>query len=125
MNIDIYWDVQRQEALICSFAHDWTWHECREAMQVVMYMQDGVDMDVRYIYDLTESTLTTRACLNRMKKLLNLPIHPSPEQIIIVDKAYRLNMLQTMLSPIINTMANVTFATDIHEARKLLATPQL
>ena len=120
MNIDIKWDNHNRNALICEFKGDWTWHECREAMQVMMYMQDGSGVTVSHIYDLSNSTLTTRACINRLQKLLNLEMSPAPEQIVIVDKSIRLHTIQDMLGSIVDSWGTVHFAQDLSDARSVL-----
>jgi hypothetical protein len=120
MNIDIKWDQQKRDALVCEFTGDWTWHECREAMQVMLYMQDGSGMSVNHIYDLSNSTLTTRACINRLQKLLKLEINPAPENIVIIDKAIRLHTIEDMLSNIVKGWGTVHFAQDIDNARHVL-----
>ena len=120
MNIDIKWDSHNRTALVCEFKGDWTWHECREAMQVMVYMQDGSGMTVNHIYDLSHSTLSTRACINRLQKLLNLEISPAPEHIVIVDKGIRLHTIEDMLSSIVESWGTVHFAEDLSDARSVL-----
>jgi hypothetical protein len=122
MNIDIRWDNQNHKALICEFKGDWTWHECREAMQVMVYMQDGSGMTVHHIYDLSNSTLSTRACINRLQKLLKLEISPAPERIVIVDKAIRLHTIENMLGGMVQSWGKVHFAEDLSDARSVLQT---
>jgi hypothetical protein len=120
MNIDIKWDNHHRNALICEFKGDWTWHECREAMQVLMYMQDGSGMAVNHIYDLSNSTLTTRICINLLQKLLKLEMSPAPEHIVIVDKSIRLHTIADMLGSIVNSWGTVHFAEDLSNARTVL-----
>jgi hypothetical protein len=120
MNIDIKWDNHHRNAIICEFNGDWTWHECREAMQVMMYMQDGSGMTVNHIYDLSNSTLTTRACINRLQKLLNLEMNPAPEHIVIIDKAIRLHTIEALLGGIVKSWGTVHFAEDLSDARSVL-----
>jgi hypothetical protein len=124
MNIDIRWDSQKRDALVCEFKGDWTWHECREAMQVMMYMQEGSGLGVYHIYDLSKSTLAPRACLNRLQKLLQLEIDPAPRQVVIVDKDYRANMLQEMLSGIAAPLG-LQFVSSVDAARLALSEPEL
>lgn len=120
MNIDIKWDNQNNKALVCEFSGDWTWHECREAMQVLVFMQDGAGASVNHIYDLSNSTLTMRACLNRLQKLLKLEMNPAPQNIVIVDKGIRLHTLEDMLHSMVQHRGTVHFAEDMHSARTLL-----
>jgi hypothetical protein len=124
MNIDIRWDSQKRNALICEFKGDWTWHECREAMQVMLYMQEGFGLAVDHIYDLSRSTLAPRACVNRLHKLLQLAIDPAPRQVVIVDKDYRANMLNEMLSSIA-TPLGLQFVSSVDAARQALLEPEL
>ena len=124
MNIDIRWDNQKRDALVCEFKGDWTWHECREAMQVMMYMQEGSGLEVDHIYDLSKSTLAPRALLNRLQKLLQLEIHPAPRQVVIVDKDYRANMLNEMLNGIA-TPLGLQFVGSVDDARRALVEPEL
>lgn len=120
MGINIAWDKQLKHMLICQFEGVWTWHQCREALQVVMYMQEGATQPITYVYDLTDSTLETRACLNRLQKLLNLSLQPSPERIVIVDKSLRLTSLETMLQTTATAEGNVYFAEDLSGARSII-----
>lgn len=120
MNIDIKWDNHNRKALVCEFSGDWTWHECREAMQVMLYMQDGSGMSVNHIYDLSNSTLTTRACINRLQKLLKLDMNPAPEKIVIIDKAVRLHTIEDMLRNVVKSWGVVHFAEDLSDARSAL-----
>jgi hypothetical protein len=122
MNIDIRWDSKKHDTLICEFKGDWTWHECREAMQVMLYMQEGLVVD--HIYDLSHSTLAPRACLNRLQKLFQLTIDPAPRQVVIVDKDYRANMLSEMLSGIA-TPLGLQFVSSVEAARQALLEPEL
>jgi hypothetical protein len=124
MNIDIRWDNQKRDALVCEFKGDWTWHECREAMQVMMYMQEGSGLEVDHIYDLSKSTLAPRACLNRLQKLLQLEVSPAPRQVVIVDKDYRANMLNEMLSSIAAPLG-LQFVSSVDAARLALSEPEL
>ena len=119
MNIDIRWDKQKRDTLICEFNGDWTWHECREAMQVMLYMQEGIGMEVDHIYDISNSSLATRVCVKRMKQLLNLGLHPAPRQIVIVDKDYRAGMLEAMLGSITEPLG-IQFMGSIDKARRSL-----
>lgn len=119
MNIDIHWDYQNRETLICEFSGDWTWHECREAMQVMSYMQDGSTFAADYVFDLSQSTLTSRACLNRLKKLLNMQIEPTPRHIVIVDQFHRSRMMETMLSSIAHALG-IQFVDSLSQARRML-----
>lgn len=121
MKIDIQWDHPNSPALLCRFTGDWSWHECREAMQVISFMQseDGQHTPIHCIYDLTASTLNPRASLNRLQKLLNLSMHPAPESIVIVDKSYRVGTLEAMLSTITNTMGNIYFEDSLNRARRI------
>ncbi len=109
MSIDVKWIDQKQQILICEFHGEWTWHDCREAIQGMLYLQEGVQMPVHFVYDLTESTLPARACLSLMQKLLTLEIQPAPDQIVIVDKSYRLSTLSDMLAAITNPAGNIHF----------------
>lgn len=120
MGINISWDIYQKNTLVCQFNGIWTWHQCREAMQVVMYMQDGLSQPIAYIYDLTNSTLETRACLNRVQKLLQLQLQPAPQQIIIVDKPMRLTSLETMLRRTAQAEGNLHFAENLTAARRLI-----
>jgi len=120
MSINVDWDVEKKETLVLEFSGEWSWHECREAMQVVMYMNDGSEGSINHIYDLSESALTTRACLTHLQKLLKLELNPAPEKIIIVDKAFRVHMLEDMLVSITRSAQNIHFAEDLESARKLL-----
>lgn len=120
MNIDIQWDRPNSEALLCRFTGQWTWHECREAMQMVMYMQENAGLPVTCIYDLTGSTLSPRASLNRLNKLLSLSIDPQPARIIVVDKSYRVGTLEAMLKHVTCTMEHVYFEDELRRARRLV-----
>jgi hypothetical protein len=122
MNIEIRWDTKKHDALICEFKGDWTWHECREAMQVMLYMQEGLQVD--HIYDLSQSTLAPRACVNRLHKLFQLTIDPAPRQVVIVDKDYRANMLNEMLSGIAAPLG-LQFVSSVDAARQALLEPEL
>jgi hypothetical protein len=122
MNIEIRWDTKKHDALICEFKGDWTWHECREAMQVMLYMQEGLQVD--HIYDLTQSTLAPRACVNRLHKLFQLTIDPAPRQVVFVDKDYRANMLNEMLSGIAAPLG-LEFVSSLDAARQVLLEPEL
>jgi hypothetical protein len=88
-------------------------------MQVMLYMQDG-GVSVDHIYDLSNSTLSTRACLNRLQKLLKLEVNPAPENIVIIDKSMRLHTLKDMLGNIVNSWGTVHFAEDLSNARSVL-----
>ncbi len=124
MNIDIRWDTQKRDALICEFKGDWTWHECREAMQVMLYMQEGLGMAVDHIYDISNSTLATRPVVKRMQKLLRIGLNPAPRQIVIVDKEYRANMLRIMLGSLTEPLG-IEFVESITTARDVLNQPYL
>ena len=119
MNVDIHWDYQNRELLVCEFHGDWTWHDCREAMQVMSYMQDGLNFAVDYVFDLTDSTLASRACLERMKKLLNTQMEPAPRHIIIVDQYTRSRMMETMLSTVVHALG-IQFVETLPQARRAL-----
>lgn len=119
MNIDIRWDKQKTDTLICEFNGDWTWHECREAMQVMLYMQEGFGMEVDHVYDVSNSTLATRTLVKRMKKLLAMNLHPAPRQIVIIDQDYRAGMLEAILGNITHPLG-IDFAGTLSEARNAL-----
>lgn len=119
MNIDIRWDKQKRDVLICEFNGDWTWHECREAMQVVLYMQEGFGMAVDLVYDFTNSNLKTRPCVKRIQKLLSMSLHPAPKHIVIVDNDIRSHMLEGMLRHITEPIG-VEFTTSVEQARRIL-----
>lgn len=121
MNIDIQWDQHSNHTLVCSYRDEWTWHECREAMQNMVYLQDGFEASVvNHIYDFSDSTLPSRASLNLIQKLLNAPRNPAPKYIILVDKSHRLNMLIDMLDNIVRPWGNVYFADTLSAARQKL-----
>ena len=92
-NIDVKWYDPQQRAILCSFTNEWTWHECAEALQMALYMQESHPEPLTYIYDLTESRLSPRQSMTNLQKLLNLEIVPRPYQIIIVEKGVRMQML--------------------------------
>ena len=121
MNIDIKWDNHNRKALVCEFSGDWTWHECREAMQVMVFMQDGSGASVDHIYDLSNSTLTMRACINRLHKLLNLEMNPAPDNIVIVDKGIRVHTLKDMLRNQVQYNDDIHFADTLSDARAVLS----
>src|SRR5688572_10118795 len=123
MNIDIRWDSQKRDALVCEFKGDWTWNECREAMQVMQYMESGSGLEVDHIYDLSQSTLAPRACFNRLAKLLQLELSSAPRQVVIVDTDFRANLLQEMLSGIAAPLG-LQFVTSVDAARLALSEPE-
>jgi len=125
MRVDIKWDIFRSDTLVCEFSGDWTWHDCREAMQVMMYMQDGSGAQVNHIYDLTNSTLSTHACVKRIQKLLNLGMQPAPNNIVIVDKPFRLHTIRDTLLILVESWGNVHFTESIEDARTALNNPEL
>lgn len=120
MGIQIKWDTYQKKTLLCEFEGVWTWRQCREAMQVVMYMQEEWTQPITAIFDLRNSTLKTRACLNRLQKLLQLQMHPAPEQIVIVDTPLRLTSLETMLQATAKAEGNLFFAEDLPTARTII-----
>lgn len=123
MSIEIDWTSDEKTGLLLSFSGEWTWHECKEAMQVVLYMNDGSHGEIDHIYDLSESALTTRMSLNHLQKLLKLELNPAPKHIVIVDKSFRLQMMKDMLAPIIRSSENIHFAEDLESAYELLIAP--
>lgn len=122
MNIQVEWDNLTKTAIYCSFRGCWTWHDCREALQVVTYMHDSVNHPVSYIYDLTSSKQSARTLMVDMKKLLELALYPAPEKIIIVEKGFRLQMLTDVLEHIFPHALpdNVFFAESLSQARTML-----
>jgi hypothetical protein len=124
MNIDIHWDYQNSETLICEFHGDWTWHECREAMQVMNYMQDGSGFAADYVFDLSRSTLAPRACLNRLRKLLNMPMEPAPRHIVIVDQFHRSRLMEAMLNTVAQALG-IQFVDSLTQARYALQEPEM
>lgn len=109
MTIDVRWNDEQHRVLLSEFHGEWTWHDCREAVQNLVYLQDGISTPVHFVYDLTHSTLPTRACLSLLQKLLALHISPAPDQIVIVDKDYRLSTLRDMLVSVTQHQGNVHF----------------
>lgn len=120
MNIDIQWDRPHSNALLCCFTKDWTWYECREAMQLVSYEQENAGGPVACIFDLTSSTLPPRIALNHLQKLLSLNLKPNPKRVVIVDKTYRVGTFEAMLAHITSTMDHIYFEDDIWRARRLI-----
>jgi hypothetical protein len=122
MNIRVEWDNITKNVIYCSFHDRWTWHDCREAMQMVTYLHDSVDYPVSYIYDLTHSKQSARTLMVDIKKLLELPFYPAPEKIVIVEKGYRLQMLTDVLEHIfpLSLPDNLLFAESLNRARALL-----
>lgn len=122
MNIQVEWDNLTKTVIYCSFHDRWTWHDCREALQMVTYLHDSVDHPVSYIYDLTNSKQSARTLMVDMKKLLELTLYPAPEKIVIVEKGFRLQMLTDVMEHIFpETLPdNILFADSLYRARTLL-----
>jgi hypothetical protein len=121
MTIDVRWNDEQHRILLCEFHGEWTWHDCREAVQNMVYLQDGISTPAHFVYDLSHSTLPTRACLNLLQKLLTLEISPAPDQIVIVDKDYRLSILHDMLTSITQHQGNVHFVSGRAEIYHVLS----
>lgn len=118
-NIDIHWDTKNPETLICEFHGNWTWHECREALQVLNDLQESTAFSADYIFDLSESSLEPRTSLTNLKKLLNMQMEPPPRQIVVVDQFYRSRMLETMLSSVAHALG-IQFVDSIRQAHQVL-----
>jgi hypothetical protein len=121
-NIEIGWYGSKQQIILCRFKNMWSWHECRDAMQVAMYMQDTVEHSVSYVYDLTESKLASRALMDNVKKLIELVFSPAPTKIIIVDKGTRVNMMVDMLERLFpqSMPDNIEFTDSLARAENLI-----
>jgi uncharacterized membrane protein len=119
MNIDIRWDTKNPETLICEFHGNWTWHECREAMQTMTYYQENTPFSADYVFDLSESSLSPRTCLTQLKKLLNMDMQPPPGQIVVVDQFHRSRMMETMLSSVSHALG-IQFVDSLKQARRAL-----
>jgi hypothetical protein len=121
-NIEIGWYGDKQRIILCRFKNMWTWHECRDAMQVAIYMQDTVEYPVSYIYDLTESKLTSRALMDNVKKLIELVFSPAPEKVVIVDKGTKLHLMVDMLERLFpqSMPDNIQFAESLTRAETII-----
>lgn len=121
-HIEVAWDDAKQRIIVCRFKEQWSWHECRDALQTVTYMHDSVEHEVSYIYDLTESRLTARAAMENVKKLIEVHISPTPRKIIIVDRSIQLRLLVDTLERLFPDQMpdNVEFADSLQRARAML-----
>jgi len=119
MNIEVHWDRQRAETLVCEFHGKWTWHECREAMQTMTYLQESTPFSADYVFDFSQSTLAPRACLNQLKDLLNMRMDPPPRQVVIVDQFHRSRMMETMLISVSHALG-IQFVDSLKQARRAL-----
>lgn len=118
-NIEVRWDTQNPETLLCEFHGNWTWHECREAMQTMCYLQESTPFSADYVFDLTDSTLSPRTCLNQLKKLLNMDMEPPPRHIVIVDQFHRSRLMETMLISVSHALG-IQFVDSLKQARRVL-----
>lgn len=121
-NVDIERDKVNEHLIILHFKNMWTWHECRDAMQVAMYMQETSDRPFSYIYDLTESKLASRTLMENVKKLIELVLSPAPEKIVIVDKGMKLQLMVDMLERLFpqKLKENIVFADSLKQAKAVI-----
>jgi hypothetical protein len=126
MSVITKWDDNHHHTIIFEFEGDWTWHECREAMQYAQFLLEDAERAVSYIYDLTRNRLPQRAYLGIMQKLftaefLTIP----PKKIVVLEKGHFVETLKTMLE---TTLANSDFSTvyftdTLARARAIISAP--
>lgn len=121
-NIDVAWDDSAQQTLLCRFSGQWTWHECREALQAAAYLHEAVSHPVTYIYDLTESRLSARQAMEQFRKLMELPMSPQPAALILVENGVYLSLLQDTLDRLFQHTERipVAFVNSLARARALV-----
>ena len=122
MNFDVYWYDNSQTNIVCSFKDLWTWYECREALQHIMYLQEEVPNRVNHVYDFAGSRLSAGKTIGNLRRLLNLSFAPAPKYIILVDKPLRMHILHNTVHRIFNGNVpdNLLLAESIDDACHLV-----
>jgi hypothetical protein len=126
MSVNAKWDDNNHYIIIFEFEGDWTWHECREAMQYAEFLTADAEKTVSYIYDLTHNRLPQRAYLGIMQKLftaefLTIP----PKKIVIIEKGYFVETLKTLLEAAlaVSDFSTVFFTDNLARARAIISAP--
>lgn len=122
MNFEITLSDETPHIIECAFKEMWTWHDCREATQVIMYHQDAANRRVSIVYDFTQSRLSARKTGTNLKKLLSLKMYPPPELIVLVEKPLRLPTMRVVVSGISGGIIpeHIVLVESMKEARQLL-----
>ena len=122
MTIDVRWFDDNKRIILCSFRDAWTWYDCREAVQKILYLQDSAGYRLNYIYDFTGSRLSARKTVRNLHRLLRLQLSPEPRQIIMVERRLRIHVMMDVVSQLYSGWfpANLYFADTIDGACELL-----
>lgn len=135
MGIELYWDNDEQTVLLCEVDGPWTWDELHAAADKIKRVSDkaaaeGIDLtailDVRRGLFIPGGTVFTPAGFENGMKLLRMAQGTGGTgKVVVVGAHPMLRRIHDWFAAIDqNTMANITFAATLDDARRML-NPQL
>lgn len=112
-----------QPTLFFNFEGDWTWHECREAMQYAEFLAEDMVGDLYFVYDLTPNRLPQRVYLPVMQKVLLVRLSRIPMKIVVVERGHFVETVRDMLRTTMpdTNLDNVFFTDTVARARSIIA----
>lgn len=120
MPVQAQWDDDpASNALIFTFEGDWTWFECREALQSAEFLAEEASKPVSHFYDLTLNRLSQRTYLPILQKLMTVDLAHPVRTIVIVERGHFVDTLRDMFVLAIGDDSRTTihFAESIMRAR--------
>lgn len=125
MPVQAQWDDDSAaRILVFVFEGDWTWHECRDAMQTAEFLAEDMDSPISHVYDLSNSRLPQRAYVTILQKILTTRFSHVIKRTVIIERAHFIDTLRNMLAFAImeQDMHTVHFADNIMRARVIAHT---
>ncbi len=125
MSIRVQWDQDTTVPIIVfNFEGDWSWHECREAMQYAEFLAEDNENSFHYVYDLTMNRLPQRQYLAHIQKMLLVKSSPRLRSITVIERGHFVETLKDFLmaaKPHAN-LDNIYFAETLARARARILT---